>query len=137
MKFIDYIIAEDIRFETGNKYSVMGIYNEIIGLNLSEDTQWPIPFRFGVYVRLELEESDVAPNRFVLNVDHDDKNIASMNGNIHIKTSVRTISIPLVLSPFPLPGYGKIQFNFEIYNDKDLLNSETHKLEIVGRQPQN
>lgn len=134
MKFVDYIISEDIRFETGNKISVMGIYTDEIRLSLPDDIQWPIPFRFGVFIRLKIEESDLIPNRFVLKVDHNDNNIAQMDGNIEIKASARTISLPLVINPFPLPGYGTIQFNFEIYNNEDLLNSETHELKILSNQ---
>ena len=134
MKFVDYIISEDIRFETGNKISIMGIYTDEIGLTLPDDIQWPIPFRFGVFIRLEFEESDVIPNRFVLKVDYNDNNIAQMDGNIEVKASARTISLPLVINPFPLPGYGAIQFNFEIYNNEGLLNSETQELKILSNQ---
>ncbi|MGJ0516007.1 MAG: hypothetical protein ACR65O_09720 [Methylomicrobium sp.] len=137
MKFLDFIIAEDIRFETGNKFSVMGIYNEEITLNLPDDTQWPVPFRFGVYIRLELEDSDHIPNRFVLNVDHNNTNIATMTGNIQIKKSVRIISLPLVLFPFPLQGYGNIRFNFEIYDKDNLLSSGIHEIEVVAHEQQN
>jgi hypothetical protein len=131
MKFVDYIISEDIRYEIDNKISIMGIYTDEIRLRLPDDIQWPIPFRFGVFIRLKIEESDIIPNRFVLKVDHNDKNIARMDGNIEINTSVRTISLPLVINPFPLPGYGAIQFNFEIYNNDNLLNSETHAIQIL------
>lgn len=134
MRFLDYIIAEDIRFELGNKLSIMGIYSEEIRLNLPDDTQWPVPFRFGIFIRLKIEESDVTPNRFVLNVDHNDNNIAQINGNIGIMASVRTISLPLVINPFPLPGYGTVRFNFEIYNNEDLLSSEIHELKILSNQ---
>jgi len=130
MKFIDFIIAEDIRFETGNKVSVMGVYNEVIGLNLQGDINWPIPFRFGVFVRLDTEDCHDIPSKFVLTVDHDDKNIARVEGNLDIKKTTNTIALPLVLSPFPLPGYGEIQFNFEIYSDRKLLNKRTQNLKI-------
>ena len=130
MKFIGFIIAEDIRFETGNKVSVMGVYNEVIGLNLQNDIDWPIPFRFGVFIRLDTEGCDELPDRFVLTVDHDDKNIARMEGVLDIKKVTNTIALPLVLSPFPLPGYGGIQFNFEIYSDKKLLNTGTQELQV-------
>lgn len=130
MKFLDYIIAEDIRFETGNRFSVMGIYSDKIRLNLPDDVQWPVLLKFGVFIRLEIEDSDVIPNRFVLKVGHNNNNIAQMNGNIGFKASVRTISLPLVIHPFPLPSYGTIQFNFEIYKNDELLNSISQSLEI-------
>jgi len=139
MKYMDFIIAEDIRFETGNKFSVMGIYSDLIGLQLPDpdNTQWPIAHRFGVYIRLGIEASDVIPNRFELKVDHNNNNIAIMNGDIHIKKSVRTISLPLILNPFPLPGLGRIRFNIELYKNEDLLSSESHELEISSHQTQN
>lgn len=137
MKIVDYIIAEDIRYETGNKFSVMGIYSDEIKLGLPSDIVWPIPFRFGVFIRVEIDNSDIPPNRFVLKVDVDEKDIARMEGNIEFKNieskkSVRTISLPLVISPFPLPGYGNIRFTFEIYKDEELLNSEIQTLQILS-----
>lgn len=130
MKFIDFIVAEDIRFETGNKFSVMGIYSEIIGLNLRNDINWPLPFRFGVFIRLDTKGCNELPDRFVLTVDHDGNNIAHVDGVLDIKKATNTISLPLVLSPFPLPGYGKIQFNFKIYRDKKLLTTGTQELQV-------
>lgn len=136
MKFLDYIIAEDIRFETGNKISVMGIYSDEMRLTLPDDFQWPLLFRFGIFIRLEIEDSDVIPNRFVLNVDHNNNNIAKMNGDIELKApaSLHILSIPLVINPFPLPGYGTIQFNFEIYKDAKKLIAETHLLKIISEK---
>ena len=131
MKFVDYIIAEDIRFEIGNKLSVMGVLSDEIKLNLPDNTQWPIPFRFGIFIRLEIEASDEIPNRFVLKVDHNGNSIAQMNGSIEVEASVRTISLPLVIHPFPLPGYGAIRFDFEIYNNENLLKSEIQEIKIL------
>jgi len=134
MKITDFIIAEDIRFETGNKFSVMGIYADEIRLSLPDDIQWPVPYRFGIFIRVEIEITDVIPNRFILRVNHNESNIAEMNGNIEFKESVRTISLPIVISPFPLPGYGTVQFNFEIYNNDALLSSESQSLRVLSQQ---
>jgi hypothetical protein len=137
MKFVDYIIAEDIRFEIGNKYSLMGIYGDEIELDLPDDTQWPIPFQLGVFIRMEIEDSDPIPNRFILEVNRNDSNVAKVNGNIkHIASSARTLAIPIALSPFPLPGYGTFQFNFEIFDNLDLITSGTHNLEIIPKKLQ-
>jgi len=108
----------------------MGIYSEVIGLNIQNDIKWPLPFRFGIFIRLDTEGCNEHPDRFVLTVDYDDKNIARMDGVLDIKKTTNTISLPLVLSPFPLPGYGEIQFNFEIYSDKKSLNKRTQTLKI-------
>lgn len=133
MRILDFIIAEDIRFEAGNKFSIMGIYSEEIRLNLPEDIQWPIPYRFGIYIRLEVEDSDVYPNRFILKVGHNDTIDAQFDGNIEFIVSTHTISIPLVIFPFPLPSYGIFRFDFEIYKDESLLITETQKLNILSQ----
>lgn len=131
MKLIDFIIAEDIRFEAGNKFSIMGIYSEEIRITLPEDVQWPLLFRFGIFIRLELEASDVIPSRFVLNVNHNNNNIAQLSGEIELKDRVQTLTLPLVINPFPMPGFGTIQFNLEMHKDEKKLIEKTHSLQVI------
>lgn len=133
MKITDYIIAEDIRTETGNKFSIMGIYNEEVRLNFPDNIQWPVPYRFGVYIRLEIEDSDVLPNRFMLKVDYNNNTVAQIDGKLENIASTHAISLPFVIQPFPLPGYGTLQFNFEIYNDENLVCSGIHVLNILSQ----
>jgi len=133
MKITDYIIAEDIRTETGNKFSIMGIYCEEVRLNFPDNIQWPVPYRFGVYIRLKIEDSDEFPNRFVLKVDHNNNTVAQIDGNIEFIESMHTISLPFVIQPFPLPGFGTLRFNFEIYKDENLLSSGIHELNILSQ----
>jgi len=137
MKLLDFIVAEDIRHEMGNKHSIIGIYNEVIGLQSKSITTWPIPFRFGVFIRLKTVEHDNTANKFTLNIVYDNNIIATMNGNVTPDKAINIISLPLVLSTFPLPGYGEITFNFEIFNDKKSLYSDSQVLEIVGPNQKN
>ncbi|MFZ2171934.1 MAG: hypothetical protein WAW61_20120 [Methylococcaceae bacterium] len=133
MKITDFIISEDIRTETGNKISIMGIYNEEVRLNLPDDIQWPVPYRFGVYIRLEIEDSDAFPNRFVLKVDHNNNTIAQIDGNIEFKASMHSVTLPFVIQPFPLPGLGILRFNFEIYKDENLLRYGIHEIKVLSQ----
>jgi hypothetical protein len=133
VKIIDFIIAEDIRFESGNKFSVMGIFSNDIRLSLPDNVQWPFPYRFGIFVRVQIEGSDELPTRFVMNINHGGEHVAKMDGVIESsdKKSVGILTLPLVMSPFPLPGFGTMLFNMDIFHNERLLLSGQHSIGIL------
>ncbi|SNX59754.1 hypothetical protein SAMN06296273_1188 [Nitrosomonas ureae] len=137
MRISDFIIAEDIRNETGNKFSIMGIYNEEIILNQPEDVKWPIPFRFGIFIRIDMEDSTEAPNRFLFKIIRDEKLEAQVDGNIESIENAPTITIPLVLFPFPIFGDGKLQFCFEVFKEDNLLIEQTEEVEVISKKSSN
>ncbi|NOU23584.1 MAG: hypothetical protein HOO93_17690 [Methyloglobulus sp.] len=130
MKLENFIIAEDIRFENGNKISIMGVVNDEVGITLPDDVDWPIPYRFGVFIRFTIEKADPVPMRFVLTVNHNNKPIAIMDSGFEQKDAFDIISLPLVINPFPLPGYGTIRFNIDIYNNETVLISESKEIKL-------
>lgn len=134
MKLEDFIIAEDIRFENGNKISIMGVVYDEISINLPDEVEWPIPYRFGVFIRFKVESPNEIPTKFILKVNHNDKTIAQLDGKFEQKGTFGIISLPLVINPFPLPGYGVLNFIIEIYNNENLLVSESKALEVSPQQ---
>jgi hypothetical protein len=129
MKVTDFIIAEDIRYENGNKLSIMGIYNDEITVSLPDD-QWPIPFKFAVYIRINDLTSNSFPNRFLLKVTHNDEDIIRGVGQVQVISSKQTIVVPIVLFPFPLHGYGAYSFCLEVFKDNDLLLTDVRQIEV-------
>ncbi|MEQ1557785.1 MAG: hypothetical protein ABL933_02440 [Methyloglobulus sp.] len=130
MKLKDFVIAEDIRFENGNKISIMGVVDDEVTLTLPDDVEWPIPYRFGVFIRLNVEKTDLKPTKFTLTVVHDVNTIAKLDGSFEQKDTLGKIMLPLVINPFPLPGYGTIRFIIDIYNNENLLISESKELKV-------
>jgi hypothetical protein len=130
MKLEDFVIAEDIRFENGNKISIIGVVNDEVILSLPDDIEWPIPYRFGIFIRLNVEITDLKPTKFILSVFHDDTQIAKLDGSFEQKDKLEKITLPLVINPFPLPGYGTVRFIIDIYNNENLLISEAKELNV-------
>jgi Family of unknown function (DUF6941) len=133
MHLIDFIICDDIRRELGNKVSIMGIYTESINISVPSDTKWPIAFRLGVYVRIEFDKLDPAPDRFIIKASQDDKHLAQLSGNIisPANQSSHTLAIPIVMNPLPLNGFGVVRLDVEIFKGSESLLAETHSIEVI------
>lgn len=131
MRLIDFIICDDVRREQGNKISIMGIYNESIHLNLPSDVKWPIAFRLGTYIRIELENHDPIPDKFIVKVSQNDKNSAKLEGNIAGVGQSRILALPFAINPLPLNGLGFLRLEVEILKGNEVLLAETHSIEVV------
>jgi len=80
MKLIDFIICDDIRTELGNKFSLMGIYEDAINFNVSanESGKWPKVIRIGFFIRIKTENYEVLRiNKFKL------KSWSGKTGQVH------------------------------------------------------
>jgi hypothetical protein len=53
MKLVQFIVCDDIRKETGNKFSLMGIYENAIEFRVTPDKKdkWPKTMRLGIYAK--------------------------------------------------------------------------------------
>ncbi len=111
MKVLDFLVCDDIRAEVGNKFSVMGCYTE--GMQIQSVAPWPIPIRFCVFFRFQLDQDDAAPESVALTI--------AQNG-VFLSTSVnpaiildRTRPITFISGPlqFLLPAPGELIFSFE------------------------
>jgi len=115
MRLLDFLVADDIRRELGNKISVMGVFNDTINLNLPANAAGPILFRLGLFVRVLIDETDEIPDRFRLIILHNDANIAEFGGTISSKERAKLITLPFVANPLPLPGLGVLNFQLELF----------------------
>lgn len=107
MKIRDYIFCDDIRNELNNKMSLMGIYQDRILFRVSKDKNltFPIPIRLASFVRLDLEVSDVMPDKFKFELLLNGKSLVELEGGLKIDGVQRMIYVSIVGEGVPLePG---------------------------------
>jgi len=125
MRLLDFIVADDVRREMGNKISVMGVFNESISLDMLPDATWPVLFRLGLYIRVLIDEADEIPDRFLLKIFHNEATIAEFGGNISLLSQEerpKLITLPLIANPLPIPSTGVLNFQLELFRgDMNLL----------------
>lgn len=129
MRILDFIISDDVRQEIGNKISVMGIYTDDLIL-AAPPQKWPVPFRIGVFVRVFIEETDISPNSFTLQITQEDKNVARMEGDIKVHEKSRYLTLPLIIFPLPIPGPGVLQFELALLNNDQKLLEELNSVNV-------
>ncbi len=133
MKVIDFIVADDIRTEQGNKYSVMGIYSDCITMSVPAEVKWPIGFRFASFVRLELGRGDPDALRFEFKIFSGDRDVAGFAGAVVKAPDTNIVTLPLVVSFLPLAGAGELHFRFRVLDDagQELLSENLRALRVV------
>lgn len=129
MRLIDFIIAEDIRREIGNKVSIMGIFSEKMTLS-PKPQSWPIPMRIGIFIRIHVEDKDKKPDKFSVKISINSNNVARMEGAISSTEKIRIIMLPLVINPLPIAGVGLLQFNFSLFSGDEILLEAQNELNI-------
>lgn len=99
-----FIFADDIRFEQGNKISVMGIYDEEIVVQ----GQTPVlqdgvlPFRLAFFVRATLEPGETVPDSFQLWIHNGKANIPLLQGPVTPAQANGVLVLALVHPMIPL-----------------------------------
>ena len=132
MRLIDFIIADDIRQELGNKISVMGIYNDRMNFNMPKGIEGPFPFHLGTLIRILLEENDQIPDRFSVSILFDEKEVGSITGGV--KTTAEKINfivIPIVVNALPIPGSGVLRANVKVYSGDTIVLDEYNPFPVA------
>jgi len=131
MRLTDFLIADDVRHETGGKYSIMGVYGDGIKIN-SAQAKWPIPFRIALFLRASLDEGEKIPDSFSLAISMGENKIAEMNGTISLKSkeAIGQLVLPLLIFPLPLPGPGLISFVLKIMAGEEVLLDESRTIDF-------
>ena len=132
MHLIDFIIADDIRHELGNKISIMGVYQDSILLEIPSDLDGAIPLRLAAFIRLRVDTEDKEPNKFAVDINCAGENIARFEGSVLSKGETPVLTLPLVASMLPITNYGAITFDLKIMNDDNLLFEYSESLEIMA-----
>ncbi|MDI6739293.1 MAG: hypothetical protein QME74_02900 [Candidatus Edwardsbacteria bacterium] len=116
MKLLDFIICDDIRFEVGNKNTLVGIYGDI---NLTQKRgsklSWPVPLKLWLYLRCLINEGEDKPESFHIDITHNTKgSIAPIAGTLSIPEGIKYLNLALV-GNISLPDTGVISFKISFF----------------------
>lgn len=66
MVIVDYIFCDDIRTEQLNKHSLMGVFNDLIRIQVPQhaEIKWPIPLRLCCFLRFRVGADEEIPDSF-------------------------------------------------------------------------
>lgn len=135
MKLIDALFCDDIRHETNNKVSLMGLYNDRIILRTNNETKWPLLINLSAFLRFSLEESEKRPIQFIFEYLLNEKKLITIKGNINFDKNAQEIfTLALTGNGIPLEP-GNLQFSIKIYDENASYLSETKTaLKIVTEE---
>lgn len=126
MKLIDFVLCDDIRYEMGNKVSLIGVYNDtiIFGEKTVADIKWPKAMKLGLYIRSLFTENETFPNKFTVDISYNGKASLSVSGAI-AKQSVDEkgvlITVAVVADSFPFHGVGTVNFSIKYFENDKLI----------------
>lgn len=123
MKITDFVLAEDIRFEIGNKCSIIGVFGESITMTVPQSTKWPIALRLATFVRLELTETDPLRFHFVFHIGWENEEVVRLEGEGSRGAQDHIVTLPLN-STVPLRGPGVLSFALDLTDRGQALFSE-------------
>lgn len=126
MKVLDFIVAEDIRFEMAGKISIIGLLDDGIFINSPEPEKivWPIPFKLGIHASLQpTSEASKLITSFELSILHNGAVAGGFNGPVKITNPGQPLRLNLVAFPFPLQGPGNLSFRIR-FKKGDLVAEE-------------
>lgn len=123
MKIVDFIICDDIRYEIGNKVTLVGIYNDsiVFGEKNLSDIKWPKAMKVGIYLRSLFTPEEPVPNKFVINIHHNGEKKLSLPGALKRIDGKKEylITVAVVADNFSFHGVGSVSFEIKYFqNDK-------------------
>ena len=121
MKVRTFLICDDIRTELGNKYSLMGIYNEriIFGVSANEKNVWPRALKVGFFSEIEIDRK--IPHTFTFKAVLNGEESEILKGGINIKKESRMIRMTLIHPGFVFKQAGTMKFKFEFFDESGKL----------------
>ena len=131
MKISNFIICDDIRYEIGNKMSLMGLYDSSIEFNVpSSHNAWPQALKLGFFIKISKDSTEETPVSFIIKMVSKDAVVELGKGKLGIpKDGVQTFTLALVNNHVQFTQPGNVNFVFEFYNEKneliEKLNPET------------
>jgi hypothetical protein len=129
MKLKDFIICDDIRLEIHNKFSLIGVYNDVLKFSVPEKLadNWPKGVHLGFFIRLDIENIEELKNigKFVLEASIDDKK------NFHAEQifdevinenhPLNQMVISVVFEQVNIYNIGEMEISLLIFNKNDEL----------------
>ena len=134
MKLKDFIVCDDIRFELGNKFSLIGTYfSRILVGPRGDEVRLPLMLKLGVLIRLVSDDEDVLPQEFRLRYNLNGKEAALVTGILEreVKDS-QDLILPIVIH-LPIAEFGKLSFDLEFSRNGEatLALKHFHSLDVI------
>ncbi len=142
MEIIDFIVCDDIRYEIGNKVTLVGVYGEAIvfGEKDISDVKWPKAMRLGIFMRSLFTPEEPFPNKFEIDILYDGEKKLSIPGVIKREVNAAQkefmISVAVVAGSFPFHGVGPISFKLKYFENDKLIAEATPANKIIVRVSQ-
>lgn len=116
MKLRDFIVAEDVRTELGNKHSIVGILGDEISVRADPPSAaaGPPGIRLGFFLRLEMEPSDPEHFAFEFKATLNGADVMVFAGAGGKGPGKALLVLPLVANIVPIPEPGRITFALRV-----------------------
>ena len=118
MKIDTFIICDDIRFESGNKHSLMGVYDDKIIFNVTPDKKdsWPKQMRIGIFSRIDLQDDQ--PCSFNIKIKYNENENLIAQGEIKKskQDDSNRFSVAIVSYNFLFKEKGSIKYFFNFFD---------------------
>ena len=124
MKLIDFIICDDIRFETNGKHTLVGAFSDI-NVPYKKGTKKPINvlLKLGFFIRCMVDSSETKPENFKLEVLHNTKGqLQPFEGSLSIPEDVKFMNLVLVTN-YVIPDEGRISFTLLLSKDGKVIDT--------------
>jgi len=123
MKVLAFIISDDIRQEVGNKFSLMGIFNQSIELSIpgQAPNTGGVALRLGIMLRARLEENDPQPDSFSLELLFNQTSLARIVGQLTLEHREAPFNLLLTAPVVPIHGSGLLDFRLQVNAGEELI----------------
>ena len=127
MRIVDFIVCDDIRYEIGNKHSLIGLYDDQIQFQVPivERGKWPMFLKLGILLRAkfenELERLQVTKFRLESTLNGTTKLLAEGGFNFDPKVDAKGVNIAIVLNQFIFESPGTLSFRYTFLDNKNSI----------------
>jgi hypothetical protein len=125
MNVVDFLICDDIRTEIGNKYSIIGLYDDAITFNVPvvEKGKWPKIIKLGIFIkaRFDNDQEKKQTGKFRLDVMLNEINKTIAEGELHFgeKKEATGINMAVVFNQFVFESPGLMSVKMVLLNHKN------------------
>lgn len=119
MKLRDIIFCDDVRTETHNKFSLMGIYTDRIVFKFDnpETERWPLPVKLCLVLRISVDDKDPEVDFFLFNFKINGKNSEPLSGEVKMKRQQSLMTLNIVMDGLPVEK-GALGFDLKLLSNK-------------------
>lgn len=118
------VLCENIRFELGNKHSLMGVFDKTIRFSVSPDKvgSWPKGQQLALFIRAKGEEEDEIPDNsriIVFAMQKSGKRELISFAFEPKRPKIRNYNLVINVGNFMFEGPGEVVFTLEIQSETE------------------